>query len=192
LDYQQQHPPAAFVLAKPFRPSNMTAARLKKSAALILLLALAVAIVLWFFYRPADPRPPAALPTKASEPVAANVSAVQLHADPAKQVLPPASQDLPVQAAAPVVSPTAPVTSAVPQVSEPRAAAQPVAPSTAALPVKEVAATRRMYLAHSPLREPSVADPDSTENRRILSEMVLKAIAREKSSSANPVQPASK
>jgi hypothetical protein len=42
----------------------------------------------------------------------------------------------------------------------------------------EVAATSRMYIAHAPLREPTVADPDSEANRRILETMVLKALHR--------------
>ena len=41
----------------------------------------------------------------------------------------------------------------------------------------EVAATERMYLAHAPLRDPEVADPDSECNRRILQTMVGKALA---------------
>lgn len=40
----------------------------------------------------------------------------------------------------------------------------------------QVLATRRMVLAHTPLREPTVADPDSIENQRILQAMVLKAL----------------
>ena len=42
----------------------------------------------------------------------------------------------------------------------------------------ETLATRRMYLAHAPLRTPAVADPDAEENRIILQQMVLKALAR--------------
>lgn len=42
----------------------------------------------------------------------------------------------------------------------------------------EVAATRRMYMAHAPLRAPEVADPDSKANRRILQTMVEKALTR--------------
>lgn len=34
-----------------------------------------------------------------------------------------------------------------------------------------------MFLAHAPLREPEVADPDSETNRRILEAMVTKALA---------------
>lgn len=40
----------------------------------------------------------------------------------------------------------------------------------------EVQAARRMYMAHASLREPSVADPDSEANRRILQSMVQKAL----------------
>ena len=47
----------------------------------------------------------------------------------------------------------------------------------------EVAATRRMYMAHQPLRAPDIADPRSEENRRILETMVNKALIR---SAANP------
>jgi hypothetical protein len=35
-----------------------------------------------------------------------------------------------------------------------------------------------MYVAHASLRAPAVADPDSVENRRILAEMVSKALAQ--------------
>lgn len=44
-------------------------------------------------------------------------------------------------------------------------------------PGPEVAATRRMYAAHAPLRTPQVADPDSVPNRQILQTMVMKAMA---------------
>jgi hypothetical protein len=33
-----------------------------------------------------------------------------------------------------------------------------------------------MYMAHASLREPTVADPDSEANRRILQSMVQKAL----------------
>jgi hypothetical protein len=35
-----------------------------------------------------------------------------------------------------------------------------------------------MVLAHAPLRDPKVADPDSAENRQVLQTMVAKAFAR--------------
>ncbi len=37
--------------------------------------------------------------------------------------------------------------------------------------------SRRMYMAHAPLRVPSVADPDSIENKRIMQIMIAKAIS---------------
>lgn len=43
---------------------------------------------------------------------------------------------------------------------------------------EQVAATRRMYMAHAPLRTPEVADPDSAANRQILETMVAKALKR--------------
>jgi hypothetical protein len=54
----------------------------------------------------------------------------------------------------------------------------------AGLPV-EVEATRRMYLAHAPLRTPQVANPDSESNRRILQTMVAKALSPSRQA-ANP------
>jgi hypothetical protein len=43
---------------------------------------------------------------------------------------------------------------------------------------RELQATRRMVAAHAPLRVPSVADPDSVENQRVLQTMVLKALSK--------------
>lgn len=54
-------------------------------------------------------------------------------------------------------------------------------------PNQEVVATRRMYLAHAPLRQQAIADPDSSENRRILQTMVLKAMRTTNRSPADPV-----
>lgn len=45
-------------------------------------------------------------------------------------------------------------------------------------PIGEVEGTRRMYVAHAPLRVPEVANPDSEANRMILQSMVQKALAR--------------
>jgi hypothetical protein len=42
----------------------------------------------------------------------------------------------------------------------------------------EVAATRRMIMAHAPLRTQEVSDPDSETNRRILQTMVTKALSQ--------------
>jgi hypothetical protein len=42
-----------------------------------------------------------------------------------------------------------------------------------------------MYMAHAPLRDPAVADPDSEQNRQILQSMVTKALSR-----ASQAQPA--
>jgi hypothetical protein len=66
-------------------------------------------------------------------------------------------------------------------VPSPVVSTEPAAPAVLPPPtlVDEVAATERMYLAHSPLREPEVADPDSETNRRILQTMVEKAVIRD-------------
>ncbi len=42
----------------------------------------------------------------------------------------------------------------------------------------EVLATRRMIAAHAPLREPSVADPDSPENMAVLQNMLTQLLAQ--------------
>ena len=98
----------------------------------------------------------------------------------------PASE-MPVDAV-PVVA----VTSAQPLASSSSAARQPSQPPSplaedTSEPTKtppEMASTMNMYLAHAPLREPEVADPDSVTNRRILATMVQKAISN---ASANPI-----
>lgn len=38
--------------------------------------------------------------------------------------------------------------------------------------------SRRMYMAHAPLREPSVDDPDSVENKRIMQQMIGSVLTR--------------
>jgi len=50
----------------------------------------------------------------------------------------------------------------------------------------ETLATRNMVLAHAPLRNESVANPDSVENQRILQQMVGKAIASVPADSDKP------
>lgn len=74
-----------------------------------------------------------------------------------------------------------PVTRGGPEVSVPKESVKADQRPTAgpAVPVPlEVAATRRMYAAHAPLRTASVADPDSDANREILETMVHKALRR--------------
>ena len=58
--------------------------------------------------------------------------------------------------------------------------ASPLSTASAAGPaaIDEVTATRRMVVAHAPLRAPEVADPVSDTNREILQTMVTKAISR--------------
>lgn len=54
---------------------------------------------------------------------------------------------------------------------------------------REVLATRMMFLAHEPLRAPSVDDPDSIENMRVAQQMITKAFRRldaDSSSGATP------
>lgn len=58
--------------------------------------------------------------------------------------------------------------------------------STPAQCVEEVAATRRMYASHAPLRAPELVDPDSNTNREILQTMVQKAMARKTGEIAVP------
>lgn len=50
--------------------------------------------------------------------------------------------------------------------------------------INEVVATERMYMAHVPLRNPEVADPDSENNRRILQTMVVKALNQDSARSS--------
>ena len=113
-------------------------------------------------------------------------------------VVAPAGQPAPTpEPAAPAVA-AAPVAAAVPVVVKalplPPAVAVPVpVPVTAeplplpVVPIDEVAATERMYLAHASLRAPEVADPDSETNRRILETMVTKALAPPVATPSAPV-----
>jgi hypothetical protein len=65
------------------------------------------------------------------------------------------------------------------------AATPPQPPAGPVSQPAEVRATRAMYMAHAPLRDPAVADPDSEQNRQILQSMVTKALSR-----ASQAQPA--
>lgn len=65
-------------------------------------------------------------------------------------------------------------------------ASTPVPEPPAPPQAREIAGTWKMYLAHAPLREPEVANPDSESNRKILETMVIKAL---KKSGASPFQP---
>jgi len=46
--------------------------------------------------------------------------------------------------------------------------------------------TRRMYMAHAPLREQSVDDPDSLANKRIMQRMVTNALSRKQAPGTKP------
>ena len=57
---------------------------------------------------------------------------------------------------------------------------QPSAPVSVAAQYnpREAIATEQMIAAHASLRAPEVADPDSVANRKILQDMILKALVR--------------
>ena len=63
---------------------------------------------------------------------------------------------------------------------------QPASAASSAASTGEVAATRRMYGAHAPLRTQAVANPDSEQNRQILQTMVTKALVRASESEQQP------
>jgi len=113
---------------------------------------------------PAKPTPHEA--TVAPTPAPAPVAAAPL---PVNRTPPPARV-----AASPVaVARPAPVSLQPPATPPP-----PAADATST--DREVIATRRMYLAHAPLRTPEVSDPDSAGNRKVLSSMIFKALSRAK------------
>lgn len=64
-----------------------------------------------------------------------------------------------------------------------------VAAPVASQPRSEAIGTAQMYAAHAPLRVPSLADPDSPENRFILYQMVTKALRRPSDVKNSQVQP---
>jgi hypothetical protein len=82
------------------------------------------------------------------------------------------------QTSKPAVALTTP-TAAAPRLTSPEKLPEPPAlpPAPPVNPV-EAAATSRMVEAHSPLRIPEIADPDSGSNRQILQTMVQKALQR--------------
>lgn len=80
----------------------------------------------------------------------------------------------------PIASPA--VAEATSQPSDPseseKAASEGVERESASEPPGlETLATRRMYLAHAPLREPEVDNPDSAENKRIMQQMISNALS---------------
>ncbi len=118
-----------------------------------------------------QPSPASAAPSPTS-PLATSGAVT---AAPAAAPLPAPMPAVPPIAAAPAPEPTVPATEPTPTTSATTAAVQ----TAPALPhIDEVTATRRMILAHAPLRDPKVADPDSVENRQVLETMVAKALAR--------------
>ncbi len=143
------------------------------SLAAILLLGLA----LWYF----QPPTPAAAPLAQAKPVAP-APVAQSEISSAGQGSAPALAPVtsaPISAPAPAAIAQLPAPAAPPAPSA--SALQPF--SSSALPspepqAREEAATARMYAAHAPLRTPEVADPDSAANKRVLSTMVAKALAR--------------
>lgn len=140
---------------------------------------LVAAGLVWWLLRPA---PPASAPVAGTPPITvpAAPDATQAPASapaPSAPVAAHRGEVAPAAASAPVEVATAPSAQPAPV---------PVAPSAiVAQPqpvIDEVVATERMYLAHAPLREPEVSDPDSETNRRILETMVTKALAASGSS----------
>ncbi|MFT3870774.1 MAG: hypothetical protein QM715_20165 [Nibricoccus sp.] len=135
------------------------------------------------FLRPASHAPVSAkqnqtAPTKALPVVATTEEAkapVQTATPPVTPA--PESKAAPEQPASVVVNaalaqtPPTVVTSAA--AASPNAVTPPVAPA-----IPETVGTRRMYAAHASLRTPTIADPDSGQNRQILQSMVTKALAR--------------
>lgn len=106
---------------------------------------------------------------------------------------------VPISVVHPAASPTVQSLPVAPRVSSPVGPALPTAPAArivaalaAVAPASPVAvsqvvsvqsenneeATRRMIAAHAPLRTRDFADPDSEANRRILTQMMQKAVLR--------------
>ncbi|HLP23595.1 MAG TPA: hypothetical protein VK139_06100 [Microbacteriaceae bacterium] len=110
-------------------------------------------------------------PASAVAPLAPATAAESAPTPAAPDVSPHPSSQAPLIPA--IANTPAPVP--VPASAASAAAAAPTAQPTPS-PTDEVAATERMYLAHAPLRDPEVADPDSGTNRRILETMVLKGL----------------
>jgi len=64
-----------------------------------------------------------------------------------------------------------------------------VSPADAAQRSREMAASVRMYEAHSSLRTAAVANPDSPENRKVLQTMVMKALESNKPQAVPAAKP---
>jgi hypothetical protein len=64
-------------------------------------------------------------------------------------------------------------------------AATPGSPNAIAQQQAEALGTEQMLIAHAPLRTPEIANPDSDQNRRVLHQMVGKALVRAASSGAS-------
>ena len=124
----------------------------------------------WWLLTRGGPVPRAAAPAAVVAPAA----------QPAPAPVPaaPAVAAAPVAAAVPVVVKALPLPPAVAAPAPVAVTKEPLPlPVVPTVPIDEVAATERMYLAHASLRAPEVADPDSEANRRILETMVTKALA---------------
>ena len=136
--------------------------------------ALAAAATLWWLLARSGP---VTVPVVAGpEPVAGPPAELA-----APSVAPETVAPLPEAAPKPAEVAYRPAVVSVPTPVPDQVRGQTVAPTTnASVPnpaVDEVAATERMYVAHSSLRAPEVADPDSDSNRRILQTMVEKALS---------------
>jgi hypothetical protein len=170
---------------------------MKKRAAFLLVAVLATVALLiaWRHYRT---QPTDTVATKPATEPAANLAATPAGATSASVAAAPTpaspsavqrmAMSMPTAAPLPMPTPAAPPISAA-QVQEPTAPTADPTPNSAApaativaapaLPhIDEVTGTRRMILAHAPLRDPRVANPDSVENRQVLQSMVAKALAR--------------
>jgi len=151
--------------------------------------AILAGLALWYFLaKPAGPltAPVAQKPIAAPAPVLAATKPANesTPATVAPKRAAPAATALatsPVPVATPVLpQPAAPAASIAPEKKAPAAPAI-ISPTAAKLSAGEVAASRRMYMAHAPLRAPAVANPDSPENQRIFNTMVKNTLNRAKS-----------
>jgi hypothetical protein len=149
--------------------------RIQRKYLLAVTVLIAAGTVWWFSTTRVSPEPAVATP-KGVPP-----KQEQLAQEEIKPISPPSTVAVVASALPmpPSLQSTAPIS--VPVISKiPVTQAQvPAAIATAKTIVNEeqVIGTRRMYIAHAPLRVPEVADPDSAGNRRILQTMVTKALS---------------
>lgn len=154
-------------------------ARRSKSLFLGIAAMTVAALAWWLFFRAAKPSAPVAQAPQPAAPVVVAPPSPVADATEAVAPVPTAPVAMPPVAVAPV-----PVAVIAPSAVPAAPSAMPVAPPSPAR-FDEDAASRRMYLAHAPLREPEVADPDSEANRRILQTMVTKALSMPAGSQPN-------